>query len=168
VASGVTTSASAVCGEQIELDGVPPRGTLTIAVLAYEAGKPEASWGTSCTATPIPGLTVTAACSPLIAEGALDVDPGAALRALGYECADLGTLPAELVLNFVSPPDPTRRPIYVDAGTCGQKVRFSGIAQGTSTVEASLFAGTTALGRAACSGSIVPAGAVTAQCDVEP
>ncbi|HTQ02364.1 MAG TPA: hypothetical protein VMI54_00855, partial [Polyangiaceae bacterium] len=168
VASGLTTSASAACGEQIELDDVQVRGTLTIAVLAYEAGNPEATWGTSCTATPIPGLTVTAACAPLFAEGALDVDPSQALAALGYDCSDLGTLPAELRLDVASPTDPTRRPVYVDASTCGQAVRFSNFPQGAATVDASLFMGTTTLGHAACSGNVVPASQVTAECGTEP
>lgn len=168
VASGVTTTAQAACGEQIQLDGVPPRGTLTISVLAYEAGNPAATWGTTCTATPVPGLTTTAACAPLLAEGALDVDPAAALAVLGYDCGALDTPGTELRLDVV-PADSTQTPdyVYVDASTCGQNVRFSNVPQGAATLDAALFSGQTELGETSCSGEVVPAHAVTAVCGAE-
>jgi len=166
-ASGATTSAQATCGQQIRLDDVPERGTLKLSVLAYEAGNAEASWGTTCTATLIPGLTVNAACAPLIGEGALDVDPATALSALGYGCDDLVTLSGELRLTLDAV-DPPRQPIYVDQATCGRNVRFSNLAQGAAKLTATLLSGPTELGRATCSANIVPATAVPAACGLEP
>jgi hypothetical protein len=166
-ASGVTTRAQAPCGGQIRLDDVPERGTLKLSVLAYEAGNAEATWGTTCSATLIAGLTVNAVCAPLIGEGALDLAPAAALSALGYGCDDLAGLSGELRLTL-DPVDPTRQPIYVDPTTCGRNVRFSNLAQGTAKLTATLFSGPTEVGRATCSGNIVPATAVPAECGVEP
>jgi hypothetical protein len=166
-ASGVTTSIEAACGEQIELDDVPERGTLKLSVLAYEAGNAEATWGTTCTATLIPGLTVNAGCAPLIGEGALDLDPAVALGALGYDCEALAALPGELRLTL-EPSDPSRRPIYVDQTTCGRNVRISNLAQGAAKLTATLLSGPTELGRATCGATIVPASVVPAECGVEP
>jgi hypothetical protein len=166
-ASGATTSTQAECGEQIRLDDVPERGTLKLSVLAYEAGNAEATWGTTCTATLIPGLAVSADCAPLTGEGALDLDPATALSALGYGCDDLAALPGELRLTL-EPLDPTRQAIYVDQATCGRNVRFSNLAQGSAKLIATLLSGPTELGRAACSANIVPAAAVPAECSVEP
>jgi hypothetical protein len=168
-AGGTSTTATGACGEEIQLDDVPARGTLTISVLAYEASNPDPRWGTTCTATPIQSLTVTATCAPLVDVGALDVDPAGALAALGSTCAALGTLPAELNLDLVDPDGnnlaPTR---YVDSTTCGQKVRFSGVARGPARVNATLFTGPTQLGRAECDGSVVPGSDVSTDCTVEP
>ncbi len=166
-ASGATTTTRVACGEQIRLDDVPERGTLKLSLLAYEAGNAEATWGTTCTATLIPGLAVSADCAPLIGEGALDLDPATALSALGYRCDDLAVLPGELRLTL-DPADPTRQPIYVDQATCGRNVRFSNLAQGSAKLSATLLSGPTELGRVTCSANIVPAAAVPAECSVEP
>jgi hypothetical protein len=168
------TNVSGTCGEQIELDGVPLRGTLTLSVLAYEAGNPDPRWGTTCTATPVAGIAVPATCAPLHDEGALDVNPSDALAALGQSCGALATLPGELALALVSD-DPmlscttqSCMPRYVDSTSCGQRVRFSGVTSGAAAVMATLSSGTTELGRARCSATVVPGSNVTAVCSMEP
>jgi hypothetical protein len=161
-AFGQSATVSGACGDSIELDDVPVRGTLTISVLAYEAGNPEPRWGSTCTALPTSGLTVPATCAPLHDEGALVVDPAQALGALGYDCSSLTDLPGELELALGN----DQR--FVEASNCSQAVRFSGLQVGPAAVLATLRSGTTELGQASCGATVVPAGSVTAICSLEP
>jgi hypothetical protein len=175
-ASGQSATASGACGTEIELDDVLVRGTLNVSVLAYEAGTPEARWGTTCAATPVAGLTVPVTCAPLHDEGPLDVDPATALAALGYDCAALGDLPGELELTLVDDAgmgcmSSACAPRYVDPSNCNQLVRFSGLQTGLAHVTATLLQGASSLGMALCSGTVIPASApsaASATCSMEP
>jgi hypothetical protein len=174
-ALGQSATVSSACGEEIVLDDVPVRGTLTVSVLAYEAGNPDPRWGTTCSATPVAGLTVPATCAPLHDDGALDVDPAAALAVLGSNCDGLTELPGELKLELTQeagqpiPEDAQRAPIYVDASSCGQNVSFMGVGPGPASVLATLSSGPTELGRALCTTeNVVPGETVLTTCSMEP
>ena len=171
---GQSASATGTCGEEIELDGVPVRGTLTLDVFAFEAGNPEARWGTTCAAAPVAGLAVPATCTPLHEQGSLVLDPAEALTALGSDCAALTDLPAELKLELVEEAGAELKakdqpaPRYVDPGTCAQGVRYSSLERGSATVRATLSSGPTELSHALCSANITPAHTATAHCALEP
>jgi hypothetical protein len=171
---GQSTSQTATCGGQIELDGVPVRGTLTMDVFAFEAGNPEARWGTTCTAAPVAGLVVPAACAPLQEQGSLVLKPADVLAALGSDCGALEDLPAELKLELVEaagaelPSEQQPEPRYLGAETCAQGVRYSSLERGAATVRATLSSGPSELGHALCTATITPAHTAVAHCSLEP
>lgn len=171
---GQSASATGACGDEIELDDVPVRGTLTLNVFAFEAGNPEARWGTTCTAVPVAGLEVPVTCEPLHDQGSLVVDPLDALSALGSDCNALTSLPAELRLELVQeagvdlPAEQQMAPRYVGPDTCANDVRYSSLERGAVTVRATLSSGPTELSRALCTANIAPAQTATAHCSLEP
>jgi len=132
-------------------------------VLAYEPGVVHARWGSTCEARPNAGITVSATCSPLDDEGALDVLPSTALAALGLDCSALGELRVELV-----GPDPAPAPKYVDASGCDLPLRLTGVTSGAAEARVTLLSGGTELGNVLCTGTVIPGNAVMSTCTAEP
>jgi hypothetical protein len=172
---GQSASRAGACGDQIELDEVPVRGTLTMTVFAFEAGNPEPRWGTTCTALPVAGLKVPATCAPLHEQGSVSMDPAEALAALGSDCAALTALPGELKLELVEqggaaiPAKQQPMPRYVDPNTCGQAVLYSNLNGGAATLRATLMSGPNEISHALCTANVTPAAApAAAHCSLEP
>jgi hypothetical protein len=160
---------SGACSAAVTLTDVPTSGALSLPVLAYEAGHSEPSWGTTCTALPVAGLTVTAQCPILSDSGALDVDPAGALGVLSSDCAALGSMPGELELQRVDDQGyPVDQPRFVNATTCAAGVRFTELPRGPVQVLATLRSGGVELGRALCEASVIPGQATSARCSPEP
>lgn len=160
---------SAPCGGTVTLSDVPLSGTLSLPLLAYEAGNAQPHWGSTCQARPGAGAVVSAACSPLDERGALDVDPASALAALGLDCSALGELRLERLGEDGTPVSvEVAPPRYVEASGCDSPARFSGIVGGAAVVLATLTDGPTTLGVARCSGDVIPGRAVTSTCAAEP
>ena len=160
---------SAPCGGTVTLRDVPPGGTVSLQLLAYETGTAQARWGSTCQARPGAGAIVTATCSPLDDRGALDVDPESALAALGFDCSALGELRLDRLGDDGQPVPPSvAPPRYVEASGCASPARFSSIVGGPATVRATLSAGAVELGVALCSGDVVPSRAVTSTCTAAP
>jgi hypothetical protein len=152
---------SAACGESIVLDTVSAGDTLLLPVFAFEASAEEASWGTTCTASPAAGAVVKASCTTLTDRGGVDVSPPAVLEAYGLDCSALG----ELTLENPSRPKDSRT---VTASDCERNVRFTGIPRGAVEVRASLVDANGAnLGPSICSAEVIPNQAVPSACALE-
>jgi hypothetical protein len=156
---------SAACGEAVTLSDVPPGGTLSLPLLAYEAGTTHPRWGSTCQARPGAGAIVTATCAPLTESGALDVEPESALAALGLDCSALGELRLERLAADGQPLAPAR---YVEASNCDLLARFSDITSGPAAVRATLVAGGVEVGAARCAGDVLPGRSVASTCTAEP
>jgi hypothetical protein len=156
-ASGTETLA---CGDALTIADAPAGRTLVLDVLAFEAGETEALLGTTCTAVPTSGVTVTGSCSPFTDKGALEVDPSEAAAALGVACDTL----RELTLTA-----PGAAPVRVRPAACGSLVPLLGLPRGSQAVE---VVATPADGSAAvagtCSGAVVPGRRVLASCALTP
>jgi hypothetical protein len=156
---------SAPCGEAVTFPDVPPGSTLSLPLVAYEAGNAHPRWGSTCQARPGAGAIVTATCAPLTERGALDVEPEQALAALGLDCSALGELRLELLDAASQPLAPAR---YVEASNCDLPVRFANLVSGAAATRATLVAGGVEVGAARCAGDVVPGHAVTSTCTAEP
>jgi hypothetical protein len=155
----------AACGESVALPGLGPVGaTLTLSLKAFEAGASEPSWGTSCVAEIVSGVTTRATCYPLSSAGVLEVDPLDALTALGLECDALSF--EELGVEMTdAPPDPR----FIDASECARPLRFQGRPAGAATARAEArFADGTRSGAVLCSATVVPGDTARAACAREP
>jgi hypothetical protein len=151
---------SAACGESVVIDMVSAGIALLLPVFAYEAGADEASWGTTCTATPATGAAVQASCTTLTDRGGVDVSPLAVLEVNGLDCSALGEL------TLVNPANP-RDTRTVTASGCNGSVRFGGIPRGPVEVSASVIdANGASLGAAVCSADVIPNQAVPSACSV--
>jgi hypothetical protein len=159
----VTTSSgtrSVPCGEALVIDDATAGRTLVLEVLAFAAGESAALLGTTCTAVPISGVTVTATCSPFTDKGALEVDPSAAATALGLGCDTL----RELTIT----PDGAA-PLRVRPSACGSLVPLVGLPRGDQTVSVVAVPGDGSAGvTGTCSGTVVPGQRVLASCSVQP
>jgi hypothetical protein len=155
----------AACGELITFPATADNGsTLTFALRAFEAAASEPTWGTSCGAQVVSGVTTRATCLPLVSEGVLEVDPEDALGALGLECAAASF--EELTLE-VTDGDPDTR--HVDPGLCTLPVQFLGRVAGSTSVRASArLPGGVTSGTALCTGTVIPGDTVRAACAPEP
>jgi hypothetical protein len=160
-----TTVESVPCGETLTITDTGSRGTLELELLAYEADNPLARWASSCSATLVRGLDVSATCTPLSDRGALAVDPAVALAPLGLDCAGLLALPGELELRLVDlDGNPVGAPRYVSPESCSKSTQFAGVKSGLSRARGRLLAGGSELGRVECSASVIPGTATPAAC----
>jgi hypothetical protein len=155
--TGVQTLA---CGDPLLVADAVANRTLVLDVLAFAAGDPEAVLGSTCTAEPRTGVTVSAACSPFTGKGALEIDPAAAASALGVSCDAL----RELTLTA-----PGAAPVRVRPSSCGSLVPVVGLARGVQTVAvvASPADGSAEVS-GSCSANVVPGRRVLASCDRLP
>ena len=156
---------SAACGEVITFAATAGNGsTLTFALRAFEPAASEPTWGTSCGAQVISGVTTRATCLPLVSEGVLEVDPEDALAALGLEC-DASSF-EELTLEATDGEPDIR---HVAPRSCALPVQFLGRAAGPASVRASArLPDDTASGTALCTATVVPGDTVRAVCTPEP
>jgi hypothetical protein len=155
----------AACGETVTLAGLEPGGAvLSMPLRAFEAGASEPTWGTTCVADVVQGVTTSAECLPLSSEGALEVDPLDALAALELECDALAF--AELDVEMTDgDPDPR----HVDPSSCSGLLHFQGREPGLATARASArFADGTRSAAALCSATLVPGETTRAVCAREP
>lgn len=154
----------AACGETVPLTDLEVGGTVTFPLRAFEAGASEPTWGTTCAAEAIRGVTTTATCLPLVSEGALEVDPMEALAALGLECD--ASVWSELLVEMTEGAPDER---HVAPSDCARLLVFQGRAQGpaTANVTARLADGTRTTA-ALCTETIVPGDTVRATCAPEP
>jgi hypothetical protein len=156
-ASGVRTLS---CGETLRIEDAVPGRTLVVGVLAFASGDDSATLGSTCTASPVAGVSVTASCSPFTDKGALEVDPVAAASALGLRCDELREL-------TVTAPD--EAPLHVRPSACGSLVPFVGLARGAQSVT---ITGTPADGGAevtgTCTATVIPSQRALATCSMRP
>jgi hypothetical protein len=156
-ASGTRT---VTCGEPLLIEDVATDRTLVLGVLAFAAGDSTAVFGTTCTAAPRTGVTVTAACSAFTDKGALEVDPVAAASALGLRCDAL----RELTVTAEG-----EAPLRVRPSACGTLVPLVGLARGTQTVT---IVGSPSDGSpdvtGTCAATVVPGQRVLATCSLGP
>jgi hypothetical protein len=155
-----TDTQTLACGEPLLVADAVANRTLVLDVLAFSAGDPQAVLGSTCTAAPRTGVTVSATCSPFTDKGALEIDPAAAASALGLACDAL----RELTLTA-----PGAAPVRVRPSSCGSLVPVVGLARGDQTVA---VVATPADGSAevpgSCSANVVPGRRVLASCDRLP
>jgi hypothetical protein len=159
----VTTSSGTQmlpCGDALPIEEVSPGRTLVIDVLAFAAGETTAVLGTTCTAVPTAGVTVTATCSPFTDKGALEIDPIAAATALGVGCDTL----RELTIA-----EEGATPLRVRPSACGSLVPVFGLPRGKRSVTVVAVPGDgSAPVTGTCSGTVVPGQRVLASCAVQP
>jgi hypothetical protein len=158
------TTVGAACGETLSLTDIEVGGSVTFPLRAFESGASEPTWGTTCVAAAISGVTTTATCLPLVSEGALEVDPADALAALGLEC-DASAF-SEL---FVEMTDGAPDERHVEPSDCASPLVFQGRPPGPQTARATArLADGTESGAALCTETVVPGETVRAVCAPEP
>ncbi len=154
----------AACGETVTLTELEVGGTVTFPLRAFEAGASEPTWGTTCVAEAIRGVTTTASCLPLVSEGALEVDPMEALAALGLGCE--ASVWSELVIEMTEGAPDERR---LEPSDCTRPLVFQGRAPGPATARATArLTDGTETGAALCTETVVPGDTVLATCTPEP
>jgi hypothetical protein len=159
------TTSSAICGEAVVLSELEPgRATVTLPLRAFQAGLSEPTWGTSCLAQVVEGVTTTATCTPLVDAGALEVDPEDVVAALGLRCEPLAFV--ELDVEMTDEPPDARR---VRPSECGGLMTFQDRAPGAATARATAsFTDGSESGAVLCTGTIVPGDTVRATCATAP
>jgi hypothetical protein len=153
----------ASCGETVTLRGLEVSGaTVTLPLRAFEAGQTEPTWGSTCLAEVIAGVTTSASCLPLDDKGVLEVDPGEALAALGLECSASAFLELDVVVSDEEPKIVTPR-------DCDRPLQFGNLPPGAATARASarLTDGSRSA-EALCSGTITPGETARADCAAPP
>jgi hypothetical protein len=167
VPSGATEGV--LCGETITLRGLEVSGaTVTLPLRAFEAGQTEPTWGSTCLAEVIAGVTTTATCLPLVSEGVLEVHPVDALSALGLECSASSF--EELDIETIET-DPDVKPDTkaIRPEDCARPVQFGNRASGEGSARASaLFPDGSRSGEALCTGTIIPGEITRASCTASP
>jgi len=155
----------ATCGGTVTLTGLDPESVvLSLPLRAFQAGASEPTWGTTCVADVVQGVTTSAECLPLTSEGALQVDPLDALAALELECD-----PSAFAELDVEMTDGERDPRYVEPTMCSGLLRFQGREPGLQTARASArFADGTRSAAALCSAMVAPGETTRAVCAKEP
>jgi hypothetical protein len=149
----------ASCGEAVTLRGLEVSGaTVTLPLRAFEAGQTEPTWGSTCLAEVIAGVTTSASCLSLDDKGVLEVDPGEALAALGLECSPSAFLELDVVVSG-------EEPKIVTPSNCDRPVQFGNLPPGVATARASarLTDGSRSA-EALCSGTIAPGETSRADC----
>jgi hypothetical protein len=153
---------SASCGDSVTFGAPAGAGTtFEFPLRAFEASASEPSWGTTCVARVLAGVTTTATCLPLVSGGTLEVEPADALAALGLECGDASF--EELTVEMTDGEPDTR---HVDAATCASPIQFRGRAGGPATARATVRGAS--VGTALCTGTVVAGDTVRALCAREP
>jgi len=161
-------SESAACGETLAFDvSEITSSTVTLSLRAFEPGASDPSWGTSCAAPVLRGVTTTAACLPLVSDGVFEVDPADALAALGLTCDD--PYLAELAVEVVEAADGEPDVRYVEPATCARTVQFPRRAAGPTTARATArFTDGSRTGEALCTATVLPGDTVRATCGGAP
>jgi hypothetical protein len=154
----------APCGETITLMGLEVSGaTVTLPLRAFEAGATEPTWGSTCLAEVIAGVTTTATCLPLDPNGVLEVDPEDALAALGLECSASAFVELDVVV------DDGDEPKIVTPSDCTRPLQFGNLAPGPATARATAHLPDGSLtGEALCTGTIAPGETAHAECAAPP
>jgi hypothetical protein len=155
---------SATCGETITLRGLEVSGaTVTLPLRAFEAGATQPTWGSTCLAEVIAGVTTRASCLPLDDKGVLEVDPEAALAALGLECSASAFVELDVL---VSDDD---EPKIVTPSNCNRPLQFGDLAPGAATARASArLADGSQTAETLCTGTIAPGETARADCTAPP
>jgi hypothetical protein len=157
------TTVGALCGETVSLTGLDVGGTVTFPLRAFEAGATEPTWGSTCVADVVVGVTTTATCLPLVSEGAHEVDPEEALGALDIAC-DASAF-RELLVEMTDPLDER----HVAPSDCGRLLVFQGRATGLQTARATArLADGSQSGAVLCTGTVAAGETVRAVCEPEP
>ena len=154
---------SAPFGETITLQGLEVSGaTVTLPVRAFEAGATEPTWGSTCLAEVIAGVTTSASCLLFDDKGVLEVAPEEALAALGLECAASAFVELDVVVG-------DEEPKIVRPSNCTRPLQFGNLAPGQATARATArFADGSTSGEALCTGAIAPGQTTLAECAASP